>query len=52
MRLPRKPRRLIAAALIAIGAVTLFAAPATPGGLLMIGLGILIEVIGISFEKR
>lgn len=52
MRLSRKPRRLIAATLIVVGAVILFAAPDTRGGLLMIGLGILIEVIGISLEKR
>jgi hypothetical protein len=47
-----KPRRVVAAVLIALGAVMLFAAPETLGGLLAIGAGVLIEVVGIALEKR
>ena len=47
-----KPRRVVAALLIAIGAALLFAAPETAGGLLAIIAGVLIEVVGIALEKR
>ena len=45
-------RRVFAAVLIVIGAVTLFAAPETLGGLLAIAAGVTIELVGIALEKR
>lgn len=47
-----KPRRWVAALLIVAGAVLLFAAPETVGGLIAIGAGVLVELIGIALEKR
>jgi drug/metabolite transporter (DMT)-like permease len=47
-----KPRRVLAALLIALGAVLLFAAPETLGGVLAIVAGITIEVVGIALERR
>ena len=49
---PMKPRRLLAAILIVLGAVMLFAAPETLGGLLAIAAGVMIELVGIALEKR
>ncbi len=50
--LPMKPRRVVAALLIALGAVMLFAAPETLGGVLAITAGVIIEIVGIALEKR
>jgi drug/metabolite transporter (DMT)-like permease len=50
--LPIKPRRVVAALLIALGAVMLFAAPETLGGVLAIAAGVMIEIVGIALEKR
>lgn len=47
-----KFRRLVAALLIALGAVMLFAAPETRGGLLAIAAGVIIEIVGIALDKR
>jgi hypothetical protein len=47
-----KPRRVVAGLLIALGAVLLFAATETLGGLLAIAAGIVIEVVGIALERR
>jgi hypothetical protein len=47
-----KPRRVVAALLIALGAVMLFAAPETFGGVLAIAAGVMIEIVGIALEKR
>lgn len=47
-----KPRRLLAAVLIVLGGVLLFAAPETWGGLYVIIAGVTIEVVGIVLEKR
>ena len=47
-----KPRRIVAALLIVIGAVAMFAAPKTLGGILMIAAGVLIEILGIALERR
>ena len=47
-----KPRRAIAALLIVLGAVMLFAAPETRGGLFAIAAGVIIEIVGIALEKR
>lgn len=51
-RLTMKPRRLVAALLIALGAVMLFAAPETLGGAIAIAAGVIIELVGIALEKR
>jgi drug/metabolite transporter (DMT)-like permease len=47
-----KPRRVVAALLIVLGAVMLFAAPETRGGLFAIAAGVIIEIVGIALEKR
>jgi hypothetical protein len=47
-----KPRRLVAALLIALGAVMLYAAPETLGGALAIATGVIIEIVGIALEKH
>jgi drug/metabolite transporter (DMT)-like permease len=49
---PMKPRRVVAALLIVLGAVMLFAAPETRGGLFAIAAGVIIEIVGIALEKR
>jgi drug/metabolite transporter (DMT)-like permease len=51
-RLPMKPRRVVAALLIVLGAVMLFAAPETLGGVLAIAAGVIVEIVGIALEKR
>lgn len=48
----RRARRIVAALLIAVGAVLMVMAPETWGGLLLIGIGIAVEVAGIALEKR
>jgi membrane-bound ClpP family serine protease len=50
--LKMKPRRILSAILIVLGAVMLFAATETLGGLIAIGAGVVIEVVGIALEKR
>ncbi|MEQ1879610.1 MAG: hypothetical protein ABL878_01415 [Burkholderiales bacterium] len=47
-----KPRRMLAALLVALGAVMLFAAPETFGGLIAIAAGVVVESVGIFLEKR
>lgn len=47
-----KARRLVAGLLIVLGAVMLFAAPETRGGVLAIAAGVIIEIVGIALEKR
>ncbi|MGQ0577945.1 MAG: hypothetical protein ACT4PQ_03430 [Betaproteobacteria bacterium] len=47
-----KPRRVVAALLIVLGAVMLFAAPETLGGVLAIAAGVIVEIVGITLEKR
>ena len=48
----RNLRRLVSALLIFVGAVMLFAAVETIGGLIAIAAGIAIELGGIALEKR
>jgi hypothetical protein len=45
-------RRVVAAVLIAFGAVLMFAAPETRSGLVVILLGVAIELAGIALERR
>ncbi len=47
-----KPRRVVATLLIVLGAVMLFAAPETLGGVLAIATGVIVEIVGITLEKR
>lgn len=51
-RVDMKRRRLVAALLIGLGAVMLFAAPQTTGGLVAIAAGVIVEAIGLTLEKR
>lgn len=45
-----KPRRMVAIALVVLGGVLMFIAPGTPGGAVLIVLGIAIEAVGIFLE--
>ena len=47
-----KPRKILAGALIVLGAVLMLAAPGTASGALMIAAAILVEIVGITLEKR
>jgi len=49
-----KPRRIVAGALVVIGAVLMFAAPETEtlGGAIVLGIGVLLEIAGIALERR
>jgi len=47
-----KSRRLLAASLIIIGALLLWLAPESIHGLIFIGVGVLIEIVGIVLERR
>jgi drug/metabolite transporter (DMT)-like permease len=58
MKISREARRVIAAILIVLGGVLMFAAPDTIGkretfnGFALIVLGIVIEAIGMVLERR
>jgi hypothetical protein len=45
-------RRILAGALVVLGAVLLFAAPETPAGGIIVALGIALELAGIALERR
>lgn len=48
-----RTRKLIAACLVVLGVVVLLLAPAhTTSGMVLVAIGIAIEVIGITLEKR
>jgi hypothetical protein len=49
-----KLRRTIAGLLVVLGAVLMFAAPETEtaSGAIAMGLGVLIEIVGIALERR
>jgi len=49
-----KPRRIVAGALVVLGAVLMFAAPETEtlSGAIVLGLGVVIEIAGIALERR
>ena len=49
-----KPRRIVAGALVVLGAILMFAAPgAEPlGGAIVMVLGVLLEIAGIALERR
>jgi hypothetical protein len=48
----RRLRRPLAAALIVLGALLMFLAPPVWIGAIPLGLGIVLELIGISLEHR
>jgi len=47
-----KLRRLLALVLIVLGAVLLWLAPETPGGIILIVAGVAVEIVGILLERR
>jgi len=49
-----KPRRIVAGALVVLGAVLMFVAPETEtlSGAIVLGLGVVIEIAGIALERR
>ena len=48
----RKHRRLIALALIAMGIALMLIVPDTNLGLIVLGCAVLIEVVGLTLQKR
>ena len=46
-----KHRRLLAVLLIIVGAILLWLAPESPGGIILLILGIAVELISITLEK-
>jgi membrane-bound ClpP family serine protease len=46
-----KHRRILAVLLIIIGAAFLWLAPESPGGIILLILGVATEIIGIALEK-
>lgn len=47
-----KLRRLLALTLIVLGAVLWWMAPETVSGLVLIGIGVVIELLGLVLERR
>jgi hypothetical protein len=47
----RKTRRIVALVLLVLGGLLLFLAPQTWGGAVLMGLGVVIEVVGITLER-
>ena len=48
----RKVRRIVAVALIAIGALLMFLATEVLAGVIMFGLGVVLELFGIKLEHE
>ncbi|MDT3706391.1 MAG: hypothetical protein ROZ09_06150 [Thiobacillus sp.] len=48
----RRPRRILAIFLVVAGGVLLFLAPEAWAGLGVLALGVLIELVGISLERK
>jgi hypothetical protein len=48
----KRSRRLIVLALLAGGGLLMWLAPAAPAGLVLLGAGILVEIAGITLERR
>ena len=48
----KRTRRILAGLLIGVGALLLFLATETTGGLILILAGVVIEVVGIALEHR
>ena len=47
-----KPRRITAIALVILGGLLLLLAPETRGGLALVALGVVVEIVGITLERR
>ncbi len=47
-----KLRRIIAIILVVLGGVLIFLAPETIGGFILIGIGVVVEAVGIFLEHR
>lgn len=47
-----KPRRISAIVLVILGGVLLVLAPETWGGLVLMGVGVIVEIVGITLERR
>lgn len=48
----RKPRRIMAIALVILGGLLLFLAPETQEGLVLVALGLMLEIAGITLEHH
>jgi len=48
----RGPRRALAITLVVLGGVLIFLAPPIWGGLVVLALGVVVELIGITLEHR
>ena len=46
----KKLRRIVAGFLIVLGGLMWWLAPETPGGIIVLIVGVIIEIIGISLE--
>ena len=49
---PTGSRRFLVLACLAVGGLLMFLAPDTWAGILLLGLGILIEVVGMALSRR
>lgn len=48
----KNQRRILASVLIVLGALLWWFAPETPGGVVMMLIGIIVEIVGIFLEHR
>jgi hypothetical protein len=48
----RRSRRALALFLVVLGGVMMFLAPEVWGGLAVLALGVVIELVGIALERR
>ena len=48
----RRSRRVLALFLVVLGGVMMFLAPEVWGGLAVLALGVVIELVGIALERR
>jgi uncharacterized membrane protein YccC len=47
-----KPRRIGAAVLVVFGGLMMLFAPETIGGAVLVGVGVIVEIAGITLERR
>lgn len=48
----KKQRRILASVLIVLGALLWWFAPETPGGVVMVLIGVIVEIVGIFIEHK
>lgn len=48
----KKQRRILASVLVVLGAWLWWFAPETPGGVIMMLIGVIVEVVGIFLEHK